>query len=360
MRSPYSGLPKRAFWRSGVSERLPSDLGEFYQPRFKITPAMKVATAGSCFAQHVGRTLRGAGFNVIDAEPAPPKVPQAIAQKYGFGLYSARYGNIYTARQLLQLVREARGRVQPALPVWQRDGRFFDAQRPGLEPLGFDTATDVMAHRVRHLVAVRQAFGTADVIVFTFGLTEAWQHLKTETVYPTAPGTIAGDFDPAVFGFRNFTHAEVLADFTQFRAVMMRRNQHIKFVVTVSPVPPTATASGQHVEVATSYSKSVLRAVCGELVQSFDNVDYFPSYELITSQKNAAGFYNETLREVTTEGVATAMSVFLAAHLGTEAAGKATARGETRQAPGTVPQQTGDEGDADLVCEDALLEAFLR
>ena len=35
-----------------------------------------IATAGSCFAQHVGRALRGAGMQVQDAEPRPRGCPQ--------------------------------------------------------------------------------------------------------------------------------------------------------------------------------------------------------------------------------------------------------------------------------------------
>ena len=203
MESPYSHLPPSAFWRTGVAERADGRFDDLSAPKFTLKRGMKIATAGSCFAQHVGRALRQAGCNVIDTERAPAIVPEPVRQKYGFGLYSARYGNIYTARQLLQLWREANGRVTPALPVWQRDFRHFDAQRPGLEPAGFDTAADVLAHRALHLAAVRRAFATADVIVFTFGLTETWLHTETGTVYPTCPGTIAGTYDPAIFSFHN-------------------------------------------------------------------------------------------------------------------------------------------------------------
>ena len=358
MEQPYRHLPPSAFWRSGVAERKLGQFADLYTPKFPLRRGMKIATAGSCFAQHVGRALRQAGCNVIDAERAPALVPEQVRHRYGFGLYSARFGNIYTMRQLLQLWREAIGRITPAVPVWQRDGRHFDAQRPGLEPNGFDTAADVLAHRALHLAAVRRVFSAAEVIVFTFGLTETWLHTATGTVYPTCPGTIAGDYDPAIFSFHNCEYGEICRHFSRFRDMMMALNPKVRFIITVSPVPLTATASGQHVEVATAYSKAVLRAACGRLSAEYDNVDYFPSYEIITSQRNAARYYNEGLREVTAEGVAAAMGTFLAAHRLQDQPPQTVEDGATSSP--TEAQQFAGNPAASLVCEEALLEAFRR
>jgi len=100
--SPYANLPPRKFWRTGVSERHPLALGDIYCKKYEITPKDLIATAGSCFAQHIARHLRRHSFNVLDEEPAPEGLPAGLAKTFGFGLYSSRYGNIYTARQLLQ------------------------------------------------------------------------------------------------------------------------------------------------------------------------------------------------------------------------------------------------------------------
>jgi hypothetical protein len=345
--SPYAGLAPRAYWRTGVAERAPLDPGDLYTPRFPVTREMRIATAGSCFAQHVGRALRTAGFSVIDAEPLPAAIPDAVAQRFGYRLFSARYGNIYTARQLAQLLAEANGEVEPALPVWQRDGRFFDAQRPAIEPDGFESEALVRRHREAHLGRVRAAFGEADLVVFTFGLTEAWIHRETGTVYPTAPGTVAGSFDPETFAFKNYDTLEVLADFEAVRARLKAANPALRFLVTVSPVPLTATASGDHVEVATCYSKAVLRSVCGMLVARHDDVDYFPSFELITSQGARGAYYETNQRNVSALGVAAAMGLFKRSH---GIADAPEARGPGRRGR--------DEAAAREVCEEALLEAF--
>ena len=71
MSHPYSDLSDRAFWRSGVAEADPTALHDIHRPKFALDRDAAIATAGSCFAQHVGRALAGAGLNVLDVEPPP-------------------------------------------------------------------------------------------------------------------------------------------------------------------------------------------------------------------------------------------------------------------------------------------------
>ncbi|WP_146344439.1 GSCFA domain-containing protein [Falsiphaeobacter marinintestinus] len=347
--SPYQGLESRAFWRSGVAEAGRFPPADVYRARFPITRDLPIFTAGSCFAQHVGNALRSSGFRVLDAEPLPAGMAahfRPMAQTYGYGLYSARYGNIYTVRQFLQLIREAHGEFQPADPIWERDGRFFDALRPGTEPNGLETPELVTRARAGHLAAVRDALGQAGLVVFTLGLTESWQHTESGTVYPTAPGTIAGQMDDARYSFINFRASQIREDFLEVRDYLKAINPDIRFLLTVSPVPLTATASGNHVLPATVYSKAVLRTVAGELYEDFEDIDYFPSFEIVASHASDDGFFADNLRSVTTRGVRRVMRAFLAAH----GAGQDTA--EERDVADS------DGTDDDVVCEEALLEAF--
>lgn len=345
-KSPYDGLPDRAFWRTGVAERGPEGLGALHVPRFRLDKSQLIASAGSCFAQHVGRVLRQEGFNLLDAESLPPMIDDATAQRFGYRLYSARYGNVYTLRQMRQLLDEAFGRRVPEAAIWTRDGRHYDALRPGVEPEGLSSAQEVRAARADHLARVRMVFEAADLFIFTLGLTEAWVDVADGTVYPTAPGTIAGSWDPEKVAFRNFGFSEILGDFMDMRAHLRALNPQMRFLLTVSPVPLTATASGQHVEVANARSKAVLRAVAAELTETFEDVDYFPSYEIITSQAARGSHFAANMRSVTEEGVATAMAVFLTAH-GIEVA----------PPPAALAPRGGDEP-AGVICEEALLEAF--
>ena len=344
MTSPYHGLGPEAFWRSAVAEGDPGRDAALYRPKFPITQKTRIFTAGSCFAQHVTRALRAAGCDVIDAEPMTIGLSQKVTRRFGYGLYSARFGNIYTLRQFRQLVEEVLGLHKPACPVWTQDGAFFDALRPMVEPAGFGTEAALHEARAAHLAAVKSALQQADLLIFTLGLTECWEHRETGTVYPTAPETLAGTFDADVFAFRNLGYDDCIDDFVALRGHLAELKPGLQFLLTVSPVPLTATASGAHVLQASTYSKAVLRAVCGALYQADTAVDYFPSYELITAPRSQGHWFDANLRTPSAEGVAMVMQHFFRAH------GLAAKADEVVQGDDTT----------DPLCDEVLLEAFSK
>ncbi len=348
-RSPYRGNAERTYWKSAVTGRGPDQLDDLHVAKFPITPSTKIATAGSCFAQHIARNLRKHGYSVLDVEPAPPGLAQDHARRYGYETYSARYGNLYHVRQLLQLAKEAFEGRGIADGVWEKNGRYYDALRPSVEPLGLASPDLVHLHRDRHVKKVEKLFRSCDVLVFTLGLTEAWVSRVDGTVYPTAPGTVAGDYDPEKYEFVNFKQSKLLEDFLEFRKIVRRVNPRMNFLLTVSPVALAATATGGHVLVASSYSKAVLRSVAGELADEFDDIDYFPSYEIVTGVAAGNSFFDSTGREVTQEGVDCVMRHFF---------GESAKNSTAQVLPSQDPVIVGDEEPDALVCEDVLLEAF--
>lgn len=349
--SPYRDRPARTFWKNGVANDLPTRTG-LYHKRFEIEKTDRIATAGSCFAQHIARNFRQREYRVLDTEPAPRLLPLDLAARFGYGLYSARYGNIYTSRQLLQLLQEAFEGRDPGAIVWERDGRYFDALRPNVEPGGLASAQEVLKHRAAHLAKVVKLFRQTDVFVFTFGLTETWVDIESGTVFPTAPGTIAGSFYAERFAFLNLDHRDVWRDFVAVRRILKEINPEMRILITVSPVPLTVTATDNHILAATIYSKSVLRAVAGQLYDKFPDVDYFPSYEIISTPFMRKTFYTDNLREVSDEGVRAVMQTFFSEHGGEESADPTPAP-EIAAGPSLAEIETA-------VCEDMLLEAFSR
>lgn len=361
MPTPYSDLPSSRFWRSGVAEVHPTALSGLYVKKFEISPSDMIATAGSCFAQQVSRHLKRQGFNLLDAEPAPFDLAGEAARRLGFGVYSARYGNLYTARQLLQLMRDAETGAVREEDVWETDGRFFDALRPSVEPGGLESPDEVLAHRREHLGMVAELFESLDVLIFTLGLTEAWIDRRTGTVYPTCPGAVAGKYDPAIHAFANFGFPEVFADMLEVERRLAAFNPKVRILLTVSPVPLTATASGDHVLAATAYSKATLRAVCGSLKAERSAIDYFPSYEIVTSPSSRGLFYEPNLRSVTELGVETVMKAFFAEHPGAGAENSGRAPTSLEDAGQQAAGGAGAQGSADdPVCDEVLLDAFGR
>ncbi|MFM1800125.1 MAG: hypothetical protein RLZZ117_2403 [Cyanobacteriota bacterium] len=367
--NPYADLPARAFWKTGVVQEDPGAIGGIYNKKFAIPPHASLAAAGSCFAQHISHRLRKNGYNVLDLEPAPPDLPEVLHQRFGFSTYSARHGNIYTARQLLQLLQEALGERSPSHYIWKKKDKFVDALRPSVEPEGLDSAEEVMEHRRHHLVCVRQLFEQLDVFFFTFGMTEMWEHRESGTVYPTAPGTTAGTFDPQIFAFRNATHNEVREDVNHFQSLLrgLRGGRPFQLLLTVSPVPLTATASGQHVLVANAYSKATLRSVAGQLSMEHDHIDYFPSHEIVNHPKLHGTAFADNLRSVREEMVEAVMNYFFVAHdlHGPEKILNGHDHAEAPQQPSSPCQEVDrakpeddQHREAEIACEEMILESF--
>lgn len=342
---PYKRLDDRSLWRKAVAEKSPFSLEDLYRKKFPITTDDRIVTAGSCFAQHIARKLRDSGFNFCDHEPAPPLFPPALSQAFNYGVYSARYCNIYTVRQMLQTFDRAFGTFVPQERAWKNGDGFSDPFRPALEPEPFSSVEELENSRRLHLQAVKAVLTQSDVFIFTLGLTEGWVSKADGAVFPLCPGTAAGTFDESQYEFKNFSYFEIFEDLVAFMGKVRAVNPAIRFLLTVSPVPLTATKSDQHVLSATSYSKSVLRAVAGHVSQEIDFVDYFPSYELIAAPSMRGMFFEPNMRSVNPAGVDHVMAHFFKAHV-PPAQPAANDRGVAKVI---------DVASMDVVCEEMLL-----
>lgn len=339
---PYEKLDDKAYWKTAIANRHYGDLEGLAEP-IPLTRTDRIATAGSCFAQHIGNRLAARQAAFVDYEPKPAGWTTGDARRHGFGIYSCRYGNIYTVRQLLQLAEEALVLPAPRPEIWEKAGRFYDALRPSVDPVGLEKPEDVMLMRVRHLAAVKRMLTEIDVLVFTMGLTEGWVHAETGVVYPVAPGTAAGVYDPALHLFHNFRYTEIMEDLRAFWALVKSVNPRARLILTISPVPLTATASGHHVLWATTYSKSTLRAVAQDFVADHAEAYYFPSYEIISSAPSAGFFFNPDKRTVNPRGVDFVMEHFFANLAGFDGTAQGT-----------------DAHDAEVVCDEGKLEQYAR
>ena len=355
---PYKSLPATSYWRRAVSTVPPAEIDPVLHPRFAISATDRMATAGSCFAQHIARYMVKSGFNYFVTEPGHPLLDADTLQAYNYGTFSARYGNIYTVRQMLQLLERTYGLRQPVDDIWPTQDKagtahFIDPFRPFVQDGGFLTLPEYHADRAQHFAAIRRIVEDSDVFVFTLGLTEAWENVQDGTVYAICPGCGAGEHRPDQHRFHNFSVTEVTDDLCAAIDFMRARNPALRILLTVSPVPLIATFEAQHVLAATTYSKSVLRVAAQMARDRYDFVDYFPSFEIITSGFSRGAYYAPDLRDVEEAGVAHAMRCFFRNYL--------------QQAPsvppaGPVPPQ-GDEPPATvsarintLVCDEERLE----
>jgi hypothetical protein len=355
---PYSKLPPYAYWRHGVARVPASQIDPVVEPPFRFGVRDKVVTAGSCFAQHIGRYLSSNGCNFLITEAPHPFIADSAAQALNYGVYSARYGNVYTARQLVQLFDRAYGRFAPSENYWREgEGVVIDPFRPQIQPGGFNSIRELDIDRERHFSAVRAAFETLDIFIFTLGLTEAWRSRVDGAVFPLCPGVAGGEYSAQAHEFVNFTVDEVVADINHFLARMRGVNPKARVILTVSPVPLVATAERRHVIVSTMCSKSILRVACDVLERSAANVAYFPSYEIVAGGYGGADYFAADRRSVTQEGVAHVMSVFERHFVRRSVVGEALRRTVNALTPVAAPSESDTIAAAmRVVCDEEALE----
>jgi GSCFA family len=307
---PYKSAPKSSFWsRAVATDWNPSEVVGSHG--CLIRKGDKVVSAGSCFASNIVPYLEKAGLTYLRTEATHPAFQDLERETLGYANFSAAYGNIYTARQLLQLFKRSLKTFSPVEDRWPADDSIVDTLRPGLRYRArshreFDLLT------AQHLRKTYEAFESADVFVFTLGLTEGWVSRLDGTVFPACAGTVAGSFDPERHEFKNFSVSEVIGDLDEFIRLLRQINPKVRLIVTVSPVPLVATATGNHVLSASIYSKSVLRVAAGEITKCHPDVTYFPAYEIVTGPQAPENFFEKDRRNVSQSGVEAVMSAMLA------------------------------------------------
>ncbi len=354
MTNPYKGLPDFCFWSRAVSWPAPGQLDPCTISHC-IQPHEKVATLGSCFAQHLARHVKAQGLNYYVPELAPPEMTEAESVKRNYGTFSARYGNVYTVRQAVQLFDRAFGLFVPVEQVWPKEGGFVDAFRPQIDPTPLTSPAEVELARSEHLARVRDVFSNADWIVFTLGLTEGWRSRVDQAVYPVAPGVSGGEFVEDRYEFVNFSATEVRQDLCSLVDRIGRINPGCRLLLTVSPVPLIATYERRHVWTSTTFSKSALRVACDEVERLYPaRVTYFPSYEIITSPAAAGRYYADDLRQVTETGVKHVMRVFGEHFI----VPRARAGAGASAAPPNLRREMGEF--ADVVCDEEVIERALQ
>ena len=90
---------------------------------------------------------------------------------------------------------------------------------------------------------------------------------------------------------------------------------------------------------ATTYSKSVLRSVAGDLSEDSDDIYYFPGYEIVGTHPSRAMYYETNLRNVNPYGVDYVMSHFVSGRIAKE----------------LNAEIKSDDEDLELICEEEKL-----
>jgi len=125
----------------------------------------------------------------------------------------------------------------------------------------------------------------ADVIVITLGMTENWLNKRNGKTICACPRYGKGAGYDATFEMTRYHENHY--NIATAMEILHEVNPSAQVILTVSPVAIAATFRNIDHLIANTESKSILRAVAGEVAAEFDFVHYFHSYELALNTQDS-------------------------------------------------------------------------
>ncbi len=219
----------------------------------KTTPILMM---GSCFSTEVGRRLQEEGYNVT-LNP---------------------FGILFNPASIANSLERLESR-KPFVPgdVIPREGQFCSFHHHGC--FRRETPEAFLLNANAALKAGADAFDAAQVVVLTLGTAWVFRHIARNLIVSNCHKVPA----------REFSRERLSVDETEaLLASIIERHPDKRWILTVSPV--RHLADGLH---GNQVSKATLVLAADALVERFPNVEYFPSYEIMTDELREPRWYAE-------------------------------------------------------------------
>lgn len=215
---------------------------------FDISLQTPVLSLGSCFANTMGKRLQAHKF-------------QSLVNPFGV---------IFNPLSLYKLLHNS-----ISLPLVQDQDLVFSQ---GVW-YHYDTHSELWANTVevlkdkiqQKIEQAHQFLQSTQVLMLTFGTAYGYFHLDNQQLVANCHKVPQKHFEK-----RLLTIKEITEGFSALNQTLQTINPQIKIVLTVSPV--------RHIKdtlPANQVSKSILRVACHQITEQFENVVYFPAYELM-------------------------------------------------------------------------------
>ncbi|PRY84882.1 GSCFA domain-containing protein [Mongoliibacter ruber] len=228
----------------------------------KINHQSSVFSIGSCFSTMISEKLSERKFRVLNNP----------------------FGTIFNPISLAQLMEDS----ILEMPVNQKALLI----REGLH-LHYGMHSDVVAYSqdsLERLIQKKQqqsklVLESASHIILTFGTAWVYEHLGTGQVVANCHKQPSRNFE------KRLLHPdEIQKAFSGLFNILRQVNPDVQVLLTVSPVRHTKDGIPEN-----QLSKSVLRLAANDLTETYDFIEYFPSYEIMVDELRDYRFYKEDL-----------------------------------------------------------------
>lgn len=249
----------------------------------KIDYSMNGLSVGSCFAENIAAKLRSAKFRIVSNPFGVLYNPYSVADT----IDSISSGRVFTEDDL---VREG--------DVWSCFS--FHGSFSSTDP---QKALDAMNAAVKE---GQKALRQADYVILTFGT--AWVY-ELDPDYGEAAGADESLIMRAKRIVREMARPKVVANCHKFPAkAFSRRRLTVAEVVDIYSLLLDTVLAGKQVIMSVSpvrhvkdgleensVSKATLLLAVSELAAKYDDVEYFPSFEIVSDELRDYRFYKEDM-----------------------------------------------------------------
>ena len=229
---------------------------------FKIELTDPVVTMGSCFSDEVGQKFREHKFTVC-VNPL---------------------GTVYNPVSIHKILVQAIRNENPSHAGYiDRDGIFYHYD---FHSDWFGKSKEDLEDKLKRRIAeVKEEMARCKFLILTYGTCWVYEERELKTVVANCHRIPQKNFDKFLL-----TQKKMLESFNQLYQELKSGNPECKIILTVSPV--------RHIKDTlelNSVSKSILRLTCHTLSDTYADVEYFPSYEIMMDDLRDYRFYKPDL-----------------------------------------------------------------
>jgi hypothetical protein len=251
------------------------------EPKFRLGDDDTYFCIGSCFARVIERQLRYRNLRVTSmryhGEASEAHIGPNGANKFT------------TASILNELHWSLAGRPFPDEALVPDGDGYRDLQlADAVHPVSLERARERRVELVEYFGRLR----SADVVIVTLGLVEVWYDRQTQLFLNITPTFEMAQRFPGRFSVHTSDYAENRERLAEtLDALFAFGGEGLRVILSVSPVPMHRTFTAPDVLTANVYAKSTLRAVASDVARDRPNVEYWPSYELVTVAERSRAFH---------------------------------------------------------------------
>jgi hypothetical protein len=231
----------------------------FTNPGFLLSFADRMMVIGSCFAENIGTRLDDSGFRVM----------------------TNPFGVLYNPSSIsMALRRLIKSEPFHASELTELDGLYHSFSHHG--SFSDSDAVITLDHINESFSKAAYNFRETDCLMLTFGT--AWVYALTES------GQIVANchkFPANSFNRLRLTVDDITLDYDELFEDLLKIKPDLRIILTVSPI--RHLNDGVH---ENTLSKSVLHLAVENLCNRFENVVYYPSYELMMDDLRDYRFYD--------------------------------------------------------------------